>query len=167
MANNDDIEEIMMDQLDTAQNAMNNSLSHIVINDINANEPTTSEEKEDGWIDTSQSLEETVSIDLTQTIIGTSDGQEIDLINHDKSTQNLLAIEQSDKAIPKTDSTTDNLNLNNTDGQHSMLHRMYHTQSNPSKEPYMRALRSERVWPRNLRRISSAPRPTETMQIVE
>lgn len=49
----------------------------------------------------------------------------------------------------------------------SLLGRIYAAQVNSPKEPHMRALKFEPFWPRNLRRVASAPRQKDTLEIVE
>ena len=157
MSQNDSVEEIIIDQPVSIQTTVTDG----VVSNINVDPPKTNEEKVVEWINRNEYVDETESVENEEVVSTIFDHEQDELATLERTTENLIADEVSGK------DTTINTSLNTLHVQHSILHHAYHTQLNPPKQSYMRALPSQKVWSRDLRRIASASTQPESTQTTE
>ena len=137
--------------------------SEALVPDLPAASPQTNDEKVTEWM--------TQSVDAEKTSTGEKEDEGADAIvdhdqgettNPDNTSGKLLSDEVSGKDV-----TTITTNVSTPDGHRSILRRLYHSQVSPSQEPHMRALTSQRILSRDLRRVASASTPPAPAPVVE
>lgn len=169
MSENESVEEIYLDPSIAIRPNEEKISPETLVPDIDVDPPQTNDEKVADWITQSANAKETNQVEKEDEVISTIlDNEQGDMTIPDNTSEKLLPDDISSKDVTNNDINTIDTNESTSDEHRSVLRRMYQSQRNRPKESYMRALSSQRIISRDLRRVASAStQPESTTPVVE